>query len=154
MPLTDGAMRIDEIVIQLSRESDRTPEERQAAAQGFVPLLVIAGGGPSAFLLRARPQDLGAALDAASDREAVEAEERLAYRRSQFDGMASAVEHDFAPEDSMRDFVGGALLLFAEGLTKGGLDRIEEIGPCAVRFQRDRLDDPDLEAPPPDEAEA
>lgn len=146
MQQPDGATRIDEFVIQLSSEGDRTPEEQEAASQGFLPLLVMAAGSQSAFLLRARPQDLDAALDAAADRDATE--DRIEYRRALFDGMASAVEADFSLEDSKRDFVGGALLLFAEGLADSGLDTIEEIGPCAVRFQRDRLDEPDYETAP------
>lgn len=138
-------MTVDSFVIQLSAERDRGEQERTVVAEGYVPVVVFANGPENAFLVKTRPDDVEAALEAAWDRIDDPKAKRVEFRASVFAAMAQAVENDFQGILSETDFPNDAVILFAEALADNGVDTFSDIDPCAVRFQRTALGEPDFE---------
>lgn len=138
-------MKVDFFIIQLSADGDRGPQEEAVAAEGFVPIVVFANGPESAFLVKTRRADIDAALEAAWDRLDDPKARRVQFRASVFAAMAGAVESEFRDVGSESDFPNDAVILFAEALAENGIDDFEDIDPCAVRFAKDNLAEPDYE---------
>ncbi len=138
-------MKIDFFIIQLSAEDDRGPQEEAVAAEGLVPIVVFANGPESAFLVKTRKADIEAALEASWDRLDDTKARRIQFRGAVFAAMAAAVESEFGSVGSESDFPNDAVILFAEALAENGIDDFGDIEPCAVRFARDNLADPDYE---------
>jgi hypothetical protein len=138
-------MRVDTFIIQVSAAADRGPQEEALIAEGLVPIVVFANDPEHAYLVRARPEDIDAALESAWDRIADPADERLEFRESVFDAMAEAVEKGFDDVEAARDFPNDSVILFAEALVEHDIETAGEIVPCAVRFVREELDAPDYE---------
>jgi hypothetical protein len=138
-------VKIDFFIIQFSAEDDRGPQEEAVAAEGLVPIVVFANGPEAAFLVKTRKADLEAALEAAWDRLDDTKARRVQFRAAVFSAMAEAVESEFKSVSSESDFPNDAVILFAEALAENGIDDFTDIEPCAVRFARDNLGDPDYE---------
>jgi hypothetical protein len=138
-------VKVDFFIIQLSADDDRGPQEEAVAAEGYMPLVVFANGPESAFLVKTRKADVEAALEAAWDRIDEPKVKRLQFRSAVFAAMADAVESEFQSVASESDFPNDAVLLFAEALAENGIDDFTDIDPCAVRFARDNLGEPDYE---------
>lgn len=138
-------MIVEHFIIQLSAERDRGPQETAVAAEGFVPVVVFANGPEFAFLVKTRPADVEAALEAAWERIDAPKAKRLEFRAAVFATMAAAVESDFKTVASESDFPNDAVILFAEALADNGVDTFSDIDPCAVRFQKTALGEPDFE---------
>jgi hypothetical protein len=138
-------MRVDSFIIQVSAAADRGPQEEAIIAEGMVPIVVFANDPEHAYLVRARVEDIDAALEAAWDRVGEPADERLDFVESVFDAMAEAVEKGFDDPDAPHDFPNDAVILFAEALVDHDIETAGEIVPCAVRFVRDDLENPDYE---------
>lgn len=146
-------LTVEELIIQLSAPEDRGPQEENVAAEGFLPIVVFANGPEHAYLVRTTQDDLDAALEAAQDRRSEAEQARLSFRRRLFDAMSQAIETDFAGPEALNKFPNDALLLFAEALAQNGVEEATDTPPCAVRFARDNLAEPDFEnAPDEDEA--
>jgi hypothetical protein len=136
---------VQQLIIQLSAAEDRGPQEEAVAGEGFIPLVVFANGPENAFLVRTTADVLDAALVAAQDRLDEPGGARLTFRRSLYEGMRQSIEADFAEPGALDSFPDLALQLFAEALAQQGIDRTQEVPPCAVRFAADNLDEPDYE---------
>jgi hypothetical protein len=141
----ESAMHVDFFIIQLSAEADRGPQEAAVAADGFIPMVVFANGPEQAFLVKTRASDVTAALEAAWERIDEPKARRVQYRAAVFAAMAAAVESGFEGEGSESDFPNDAVVLLAEALADTGVDDVDDISPCAVRFVRDDLGAPDYE---------
>jgi hypothetical protein len=142
-------VKVDSLIFQISAEADRGEQERELAEQGLTPLVAFANGPENAFLLAARPEDLEAAFAAAKERAEGLGAEQLAVRMRVFDAMAYAIETDMKYLAEPSDFPNDAVLLMVEALYQYGLDSPAQIVPCAVRFVRDNLQEPDFEIAPP-----
>jgi hypothetical protein len=138
-------MTVESFVIQLSAERDRGDQERAVVAEGYVPVVVFANGPENAFLVKTRPDDVEAALEAAWDRIDHPKAKRIEFRASVFAAMAQAVETDFSAVLSETDFPNDAVILFAEALADNGVDTFSDVDPCAVRFDRAKLGEPEFE---------
>ncbi len=92
-----------------------------------------------------RKADLDAALEAAWDRIDDPKAKRLQFRAAVFTAMASAVESEFKTIASESGFPDDAVILFAEALAENGIDALDEIEPCAIRFNREDLGEADYE---------
>ena len=138
-------MKVDAFIIQLSADDDRGAQEEAVAAEGFVPVVVFANGPENAFLVKTRKTDIEAALDAAWERIDDTKAQKLQFRAAVFAAMADAVESEFKSVASESDFPNDAVLLFAEALAENGIDEFADIDPCAIRFARDSLAEPDYE---------
>lgn len=138
-------MRVESFIIQVSAAADRGPQEEAVIASGHVPVVVFANDPDHAYLVRARPEDIDAALEAAWDRITEPADERLEFRERVFDAMAEAVEKGFDDPGGAHDFPNDAVILFAEALVEHDIETAGEIVPCAVHFMREDLENPDYE---------
>lgn len=138
-------MRVDSFIIQVSAPVDRGPQEEAIIADGMVPIVVFANDPEHAYLVRARVEDIDAALEAAWDRIAEPADDRLEFRQSVFDAMAEAVEKGFDDPEASNDFPNDSVILFAEVLVEHDIETAGEIVPCAARFVADDLENPDYE---------
>ncbi len=138
-------MKIEAFIIQFSAVEDRSPQEEAAAAEGLIPIVVFANGPENAYLVRARPEDIQSALDEAWSHIDAARRERQGRRAGVFTAMAEAVESDFASAQGETDFPKATLFLFAEALADEGVDALDDIEPCAVRFVADALMSPNYE---------
>ena len=138
-------MYVDSFIIQVSAAADRGPKEEAIIKDGMLPVVVFANDPEHAYLVRARPEDVDAALEAAWDRIGEPSDERLEFRESVFEAMAKAIEDGFDNPQNEHDFPNDAVILFAEALVEHDIETSDEIVPCAVRFARDELDNPDYE---------
>ncbi len=141
----EDALQVESFIIQFSAAVDRGPQEEAVIAAGHVPIVVFANDPEHAYLVRARPEDIDAALEAAWDRIAEPADERLEFRERVFDAMAAAVEKGFDGAGAEHDFPNDAVILFAEALVEHDIETAGEIIPCAVHFMREDLENPDYE---------
>jgi hypothetical protein len=145
-------VKVDSLIFQVSAEADRHEQEREFAAQGLLPIMAFANGPEHPFLLAARIEDLEAAFAQAKELAEGLGAERLALRMRVFEALAYAIETDMKYLNDPSDFPNDAVFMIVEGLYQYGLDGPADIAPCALRFTRDNLQDPDFElAPPPGE---
>jgi len=138
-------VKVESIFLQISAEADRTDKERELAEAGLTPFVLFANSPENAFLLAARPVDLEAAFAAARERADGLGAERLALRMRIFDQLAQAIETDMKYLVEEMEFPNNALLLLVEGLCQVGIDEVDAILPCAMRFTPDTMQEPDFE---------
>lgn len=145
---------VDSLIFQVSAEADRGDQERAIAGRDILPIMVFANGPENAFLVGARTQDLDAAFAAARDRAEGLGAERLAIRMRVFEALAYAIQTDMKYLADEGEFPNDVVLLMVEALYQYGIDEAAQIQPCAVRFTREIMQDPDFEmAPPPEPPE-
>lgn len=142
-------LKVDSFIFQVSAESDRSEQERALAGDGLLPVMAFANGPENMFLLAARADDLKAAFAHAKDLAEGLGAEQLALRMRVFEALAYAVETEMKYQAQDSDFPNDAVFLLVEALYQYGIDGPEDIAPCAVRFVRDNLADPDFELAPP-----
>jgi hypothetical protein len=65
-----------------------------------------------------------------------------------FDGLAYAIETDMQYLADPGDFPNDALAMFIEAMHQFGLNEVDDLRPCAVRWSRADLEFPDLETAP------
>jgi len=144
---------VESLIFQISSDADRGEQERAFAADGLVPVMAFANGPENAFLIAARKEDLVAAFANARALAEGLGAERIAQRMRVYDALAYAIETEMKYLDGPSDFPNDCVFLLVEALYQYGMDGPDDIAPCATRFVRDNLQDPDFEvAPPPDAA--
>lgn len=142
---------VESLIFQISTDADRGEQERAFAADGLLPVMAFANGPENAFLIAARTEDLTAAFANAKELAEGLGAERLAMRMRVYDALAYAIQTDMKYLDSPSDFPNDCVFLLVEALYQYGMDGPADIVPCAARFVRDNLQEPDFEvAPPPD----
>lgn len=139
--------RVDSIILQISAAGDASEKEKELRADGLTPIVLFANGPERPFLLAARRQD----LDAAFAKSVALAEglgaERLAQRMRAFDDIAFAVETEMKYV-SESEFPNLALFMLVEALHQYGFEGPDALRACAVRYDKNRLEDPDFGEPP------
>jgi hypothetical protein len=146
---------VETLTIQLPNAEEWGEEEKQLAEQGLQPLVMFVNGPKMALLLAARPTDLQASLAGAIERLELLPAERMAFRGRVFEAVAFAIETQFKYLSNPSDLPNDAVILFCEALAHHGFIRVEDVGPCAVRFLKNDMENPDYEdAPDPDERDA
>jgi hypothetical protein len=141
-------VKVDSFIFQVSSESDRGDQERALAGDGLLPVMAFANGPENAFLLAARQDDLKAAFAQARDLAEGLGAEQLALRMRVFEQLAYAVETDMKYQAQDSDFPNDVIFLLIQALYQYGLDGPDDIAPCAVRFVRENLAEPDFELAP------
>ncbi|MBL8557118.1 MAG: hypothetical protein JNM47_00230 [Hyphomonadaceae bacterium] len=147
-------VKVESLILQISADIDRGEQEAKLAGEGVVPIALFANGPENAFLLGARAPDLDAAFEASRERADGLGAERLALRMRTFEALAYAIETDLKYLADPTDFPNDAMMLFVEALYQYGLDEAAQLRPCAVRYTRSNLDEPDFEMAPDDDARA
>jgi hypothetical protein len=145
-------VKAESLILQISAEIDRSEQERKLAADGLIPIALFADGPENAYLLGARAPDLDAAFEGARERAEGLGAERLALRMRTFEALAYAIETDMKYLADPADFPNDAVMMFVEALYQYGLDEAAQVGPCAVRYTRTNLDEPDFEMAPDNDA--
>ena len=67
-----------------------------------------------------------------------------------FEALAYAIETDLKYLADPTDFPNDAMMMLVEALYQYGLDEAGQLRPCAVRYTRTNLDEPDFEMAPDD----
>jgi hypothetical protein len=145
-------VKVESLIFQISSDVDRGEQERAFAADGLLPVMAFANGPEAPFLLAARTEDLEAAFANAKDLAEGLGAERLAQRMRVYDALAYAIETDMKYLAEPADFANDCVFLLVEALYQYGMDGPADIAPCAARFVRDNLQDPDFEMAPPADA--
>lgn len=145
-------VKVESLILQISAEADRGDQEKAMAVDGVIPIALFANGPENAFLLGARGPDLDAAFEASRERADGLGAERLALRMRTFEAIAYAIETDLKYLADPADFPNDAMLMLVEALYQYGLDEAAQLRPCAVRYSRTTLDEPDFEMAPDGEA--
>jgi hypothetical protein len=145
-------VKVESLILQISAEADRGEQEKKMAVDGVIPVAMFANGPENAYLLGVRAPDLDAAFEASRERAEGLGAERLALRMRTFDSLAYAIETDLKYLADPTEFPNDAMLLLVEALYQYGLDEAAQIRPCAVRYTRTTLDEPDFEMAPDDDA--
>lgn len=145
-------VKAESLILQISAEPDRGDQEKKIAEDGLIPIALFADGPENAYLLGARASDLDAAFEASRERADGLGAERLALRMRTFEALAYAIETDMKYLADPADFPNDAVLMFVEALYQYGLDEAAQLGPCAVRYTRTNLDEPDFEMAPDENA--
>lgn len=143
-------VKVESLILQISAEADRGEQEAKLAADGVIPIALFANGPENAFLLGARGPDLDAAFEASRERADGLGAERLALRMRTFEALAYAIETDLKYLADPTDFPNDAMMMLVEALYQYGLDEAGQLRPCAVRYTRTNLDEPDFEMAPDD----
>jgi hypothetical protein len=143
-------VKVDQIILQVSRPEDRSDQEIDIAEQGLIPIVLFANGPENAYLFGARREDVDSAFGVSIDLADGLGAERLAVRLRLFEGLAYAIETDMRSLADPSDFPNDAMALFIEAMQQFGLEDSGQLRPCAVRFVRGDLESPDLEAAPGD----
>lgn len=141
-------VKVESLIFQVSAEADRGDQEKALAETGLMPVLLFANGPESPFLLAARPEDIDAAFKVSKDLAEGMGAERLAVRMRVFEALAHAIETDMKYLADPSDFPNDAVLMLVEALYQYGVDDAAGITPCAVRYTRDNMQDPDFEVAP------
>jgi hypothetical protein len=147
-------VKVESLIIQISADADRGEQEQKLAAEGVIPIALFANGPENAFLLGARGPDLDAAFEASRERADGLGAERLALRMRTFEALAYAIETDLKYLADPTDFPNDAMMMMVEALYQYGLDEAGQLRPCAVRYTRTNLDEPDFEMAPDDDVRA
>lgn len=145
-------VKVESLILQISAEADRGEQEAAMAVDGVIPVALFANGPENAYLLGVRAPDLDAAFEASRERAEGLGAERLALRMRTFESLAYAIETDMKYLADPTDFPNEAMLMLVEALYQYGLDEAAQLRPCAVRFTRTNLDEPDFEMAPDDDA--
>ena len=141
-------VKVESLIFQVSSPGDRGPQELALVEKGLMPVVLFANGPEQPFLLAARPEDVDAAFAASKDLAEGLGAERLAVRMRVFDSLAYAIETDMKYLADPSDFPHEAVMMLVEALYQYGVDDAAGIPPCAVRFTRDNMQDPDFEVAP------
>ena len=146
------SVKVESLILQISAEADRGEQEAAMAVDGLIPVALFANGPENAYLLGARTADLDAAFDASRERAEGLGAERLALRMRTFEALVYAIETNMKYLSDPTDFPNDAMLMLVEALYQYGLDEAAQLRPCAVRYTRANLDEPDFEMAPDDDA--
>jgi hypothetical protein len=141
-------VKVETLIIQMSRENDRSDKEKELAAQGLIPLIAFANGPEHAYLLGARPEDLAESFAVAHNLAEGLGAERLAIRMRVFNALAYAIETDMKFQVEETDFPNDVLLMFVDALVQYGIESPDVMVPCAVLWRATDLEDPDYEEAP------
>lgn len=145
-------VKADSLILQISAPADQGEQEQKLAAEGMTPIALFANGPEHPYLLGARNEDIDAAFEASRERAEGLGAERLALRMRTFEALAYAIETDMKYLADPADFPNDAMMMLVEALYQYGLDEAAQIRPCAVRYTRTNLDEPDFEMAPDDDA--
>ena len=141
-------VKVESLIFQVSSPADRGPQELALVEKGLMPVVLFANGPEQPMLLAARPEDVDAAFAVTKDLAEGLGAERLAVRMRVFESLAYAIETDMKYLADPSDFPNDAVMMLVEALYQYGIDDAASIPPCAVRFARDNMQDPDFEAAP------
>jgi hypothetical protein len=145
-------VKVESLILQISAEADRGEQEKKMAVDGVIPVAMFANGPENAYLLGVRAPDLDAAFEASRERAEGLGAERLALRMRTFESLAYAIETDMKYLADPTDFPNEAMTMLVEALYQFGLDEAAQLRPCAVRYTRTNIDEPDFEMAPDDDA--